>query len=129
MWQVLCTAAILSVDALLLGIFVLAGNTYERENITSWLRTNNTDPLTNEHMSSKKLVPNLTLRSAIAEWRMAHALPADEQSDTSTSSGDEQASTKQGGASTKLLAKVKRRDTKGKTRRSKNGDAPQFSGL
>ena len=40
-------------------------------------------------MESKKLVPNLALRSAIAEWRVTHALPIGEQIDATTSSGDE----------------------------------------
>ena len=104
-------------------VFVLAGNTYERVNITNWLRTNSTDPLTNEHMTSKKLVPNLTLRSAIAEWRITHALPADEQSESATSSGDEQAAMElgDGGTTCKPTANVKRRDAQGKTRRSKKG--------
>ena len=46
-----------------------AGNTYERRHIASWLHTHCTDPLTNERLESKKLVPNLSLRSAAAEWR------------------------------------------------------------
>ena len=131
--------AILSVDPCCVGLFVLTGNTYERENITNWLRTNNTDPITNERMESKKLVPNLTLRSAIAEWRVTHALPTGEQSDATTSSDDEQATLEvgnehaameagDGGTSaigkSELPANDKRRDTKSKTRRSKNLAGP-----
>lgn len=41
------------------------GNTYEREAIEAWLRTRNTSPLTNMPLTSKKLIPNITLRKLI----------------------------------------------------------------
>jgi hypothetical protein len=68
---------------------VRAGTTYERRHITSWLHTHCTDPLTNERLNSKKLVPNLALRSAAAEWREEH-VPLD--SSAATAFADERGS-------------------------------------
>jgi predicted ATPase len=113
------------------GLFVPAGNTYERENITNWLRTNNTDPITNKCMESKKLVPNLTIRSAIAEWRVTHALPTGEESDATTSSDDEQchAAMEASDGGTLAIGKselpTERRDAKSKTWRSKKLAEPR----
>ena len=45
-----------------------SGNTYERSAIEKWLQRNSTDPLTNARLTSKRLVPNNTLRSQIASW-------------------------------------------------------------
>mmetsp|Transcript_651 Transcript_651/g.1756 ORF Transcript_651/g.1756 Transcript_651/m.1756 type:complete len:266 (+) Transcript_651:1720-2517(+) len=51
-------------------VLVGSGNTYEREAITTWLRSHQTDPLSNVTIPSKDqvLVPNVALRSAIDEF-------------------------------------------------------------
>jgi hypothetical protein len=49
-----------------------AGQTYERAEIATWLRTKQTDPLTGKHLPSKWLVDNVSLRQAIARWRGEH---------------------------------------------------------
>ena len=49
-----------------------AGQTYEREAIATWLRTKKTDPLTGAKLPSKKLIPNVSLRQAIARWCEEH---------------------------------------------------------
>ena len=49
-------------------VTTVAGNTYEKEHIMAWFRTHQTDPLTNARMSSKRLVPNNSLRSQIQTW-------------------------------------------------------------
>ena len=49
-------------------VVTAGGNTYERELIANWLKAHSTDPLTNEPLRSKRLTPNLALRSAIAAW-------------------------------------------------------------
>ena len=53
-------------------VVTATGSTYEREHITCWLRTHSTDPLTNEQLRSKQLVPNLALRSLAATWIEQH---------------------------------------------------------
>ena len=45
------------------------GHTYERSAITNWLTTNHTSPLTNEVLKHKGLVPNISLRYVIQEWK------------------------------------------------------------
>ena len=49
-------------DPVLLGN---TGHTYERVAIESWLRNNNTDPLTNQSLNSSELIPNKALGRAI----------------------------------------------------------------
>ena len=49
-----------------------AGFSYERNAIEAWLRTHNTDPSTNVELSSKRVVPNITLRTLISEWKEKH---------------------------------------------------------
>ena len=49
-----------------------AGRTYEREAIAIWLRTKKMDPLTGAKLPSKKLIPNVSLRQAIARWCEEH---------------------------------------------------------
>jgi hypothetical protein len=48
------------------------GSTYEKEQIEHWLSKNKTDPKTNKKLTSKKLVPNHSLRSVIRQWRDDH---------------------------------------------------------
>ena len=48
------------------------GNTYERRAIEDWLRLHNTSPLTNIPLAHKSLIPNLTLKVLINEWKHKH---------------------------------------------------------
>lgn len=48
-------------------VCTVAGNTYDRVNISAWFRTHNTDPVSGTKMNSKKLVPNNLLRRLIAD--------------------------------------------------------------
>jgi len=50
-------------------ILVASGKTYERKDIEVWLTLHNTDPLTNEVLASKELLPVLALKNAIEEWK------------------------------------------------------------
>lgn len=43
------------------------GQTYERYYIEDWFAKNNTSPLTREELQSKKLIPNIKVKQAIAE--------------------------------------------------------------
>lgn len=45
------------------------GHTFEREAISAWLEKHDTCPMTRQVLTTKALVPNWGLRSAIAEWR------------------------------------------------------------
>ena len=47
------------------------GFSYERANIERWLRDNKTSPKTGKQLSSKRLVPNTTLKIAIADFPKA----------------------------------------------------------
>jgi hypothetical protein len=49
-------------------ILAADGNTYERYEITEWLRRKRTSPLTNVALENTWLTPNLVIRSAIKEW-------------------------------------------------------------
>jgi len=50
-------------------VSTMAGMTYSRSAIARWLREHDTDPLTNMTMTSRKLIPNFTVRVALTEWR------------------------------------------------------------
>ena len=52
-------------------VTTLAGNTYEKVSIMAWFRTHGTDPLTNARLTTKRLVPNNSLRSQIQAWVQA----------------------------------------------------------
>jgi len=52
-------------------VTTLAGNTYEKVSIMAWFRTHGTDPLTNARLTTKRLVPNNSLRSQIQAWMQA----------------------------------------------------------
>jgi hypothetical protein len=49
-------------------MLIATGRTYEGDTITEWMVNHDTDPLTNETITDKTLVPNLTLKQTIAEW-------------------------------------------------------------
>ena len=53
-------------------VFTASGQTYERDTISQWLRTKQTDPISNARLPNKKLVPNFALRGAIEQWKEAH---------------------------------------------------------
>ena len=44
------------------------GHSYERANISRWLRENNTSPATGNQLASGLLIPNHALRNAIEDW-------------------------------------------------------------
>jgi len=50
-------------------VFTEDGFTYERSAIEEWLKANNTSPMTNEVLESKRVRPNHALRSAVDEYR------------------------------------------------------------
>jgi hypothetical protein len=45
------------------------GFTYERESIELWLSDHDTSPATGDAMSDKRLIPNISLRGQIIEWK------------------------------------------------------------
>ncbi|EQC39464.1 hypothetical protein SDRG_02908 [Saprolegnia diclina VS20] len=45
------------------------GHTYERAQIAKWLQTHETSPITNCKLATKALLPNHTLKQAIAEFQ------------------------------------------------------------
>ena len=49
------------------------GFSYERSAIEAWLRSHNTSPKTNEPLVHKNLIPNLTLKALINDWRHNNA--------------------------------------------------------
>ena len=49
------------------------GQTYERREIETWLRTHRTSPLTNLRLANKTLTPNIALRKAIEEYKATPA--------------------------------------------------------
>ena len=46
------------------------GHTYERAEISAWLRHNSTSPISNAELQHKQLVPNHALKRLIADWRV-----------------------------------------------------------
>ena len=46
-------------------VMTTLGHTYDRHSIEEWLRNHNTDPMTNEMLPSKQLIPNHALRGMI----------------------------------------------------------------
>jgi hypothetical protein len=50
------------------------GFTYEHEFIHSWLQNHDNSPMTNLRLPNKALIPNLSLKSAISEWRSQQRL-------------------------------------------------------
>jgi hypothetical protein len=52
-------------------VLLTSGNCYDRSSIEQWLRTKNTDPLTNVPLQSKTLIPNRPLRGLIEQHSSA----------------------------------------------------------
>ena len=50
-------------------VSTIDGQTYERGAIEQWFRNRNTSPLTGALLDDKRLIPNISLRNAIEEWR------------------------------------------------------------
>eukprot|EP01126_Amoeba_proteus_P036078 TRINITY_DN3662_c0_g1_i1.p1 TRINITY_DN3662_c0_g1~~TRINITY_DN3662_c0_g1_i1.p1 ORF type:complete len:141 (-),score=31.01 TRINITY_DN3662_c0_g1_i1:124-546(-) len=50
------------------------GSTYERRAIETWLQTKNTDPTSGVVLKNKTLVPILSLKNAIEEWKQQQLL-------------------------------------------------------
>jgi len=50
------------------------GQSYERDAITRWLQEHDTSPGTGDPLESKRLIPNIRLRSAIRDWLAQHGL-------------------------------------------------------
>ena len=44
------------------------GQSYDREGIERWLDQHDTSPITGERLESRRLIPNIRLRSAVQEW-------------------------------------------------------------
>lgn len=53
------------------------GFTYEREAIRAWLLTNDVSPMTGARLVSRLLMPNVTLRTLVRDYRQHHGLPED----------------------------------------------------
>lgn len=45
------------------------GNTYERRDMEMWLINHNTDPMTNEELPNKNLIPNKIIKTSIIEYK------------------------------------------------------------
>ncbi len=50
-------------------VMTLLGKTYERKYIADWLKDHDTDPLTNDKLPGKMLIPNDLVRGMILEWK------------------------------------------------------------
>jgi hypothetical protein len=50
-------------------VMTVDGSSYERASIEAWFQKTDRDPLTNEIVTSKALIPNKTLKSAIQAAR------------------------------------------------------------
>jgi len=50
-------------------VMTATGATYEKSQITQWLLKNSRDPMTNQELDKKTLVPNQSLKKAIEQWR------------------------------------------------------------
>ena len=57
------------------------GHTYNRPEISTWLKSHKSSPITREHLVGSAggtyLVPNRALRSALEDWRRTHGYSAD----------------------------------------------------
>ena len=50
-------------------VTTILGYTYERAFIEEWFKKHNTDPLTNENLSSKVLVPNRLIKREVEDFK------------------------------------------------------------
>ena len=49
------------------------GIKYNRREIKEWFKTHDTSPKTGEILKSKSLIPNISIRNAIEEWKKSNA--------------------------------------------------------
>jgi acid stress-induced BolA-like protein IbaG/YrbA len=47
------------------------GHTYEYRAIKAWLNKSNTSPVTKQRLEHATIIPNISLRSAIQEWKLS----------------------------------------------------------
>ena len=52
-------------------VLTSTGHTYERQAIEHWLHSHDRDPMTNQVLPSKALIPNISLRNTIQSRRQA----------------------------------------------------------
>jgi hypothetical protein len=56
------------------AMLVETGHSYETAEIRRWLDTHDTCPISRQKLRSKQLVPNLSLKRAIADWAASHGV-------------------------------------------------------
>lgn len=47
------------------------GHTYEYKAIKAWLEKSNMSPVTKQMMQHASIIPNISLRSAIQQWKLS----------------------------------------------------------
>eukprot|EP01028_Stygiella_incarcerata_P004420 TRINITY_DN1966_c0_g1_i3.p1 TRINITY_DN1966_c0_g1~~TRINITY_DN1966_c0_g1_i3.p1 ORF type:complete len:136 (-),score=33.01 TRINITY_DN1966_c0_g1_i3:134-541(-) len=57
-------------------VVTMDGHTYDRDAIARWLQDSDRSPMTNRPLSSKQLIPNLTLKKVIDDFQYRRALQA-----------------------------------------------------
>ena len=62
----------ISCDLMVDPVVTCFGQTFERAEIFQWFRHRDTDPVTNQRVQTKRLVPNLVLRQLIQAWQEMH---------------------------------------------------------
>ena len=45
------------------------GHSYERVAIEDWIEKKGTSPITNQIFTTKEVIPNITLRKAVEDWK------------------------------------------------------------
>ena len=53
------------------------GNTYEKSAIEAWFLYHDTSPLTNVKLATKKIIPNLTLKKLIDQFKEENKIAAE----------------------------------------------------
>eukprot|EP01035_Chromulina_nebulosa_P021988 gene21988-28463_t len=53
-------------------VSTIYGNTYSREHIERWFQTHDTDPMNNERVPTKYLVPNRAIQDALDDYNKQH---------------------------------------------------------
>lgn len=66
-------------------VLVETGQTYERAMIKKWLRTHDSDPISNQQLKTKRIVPNVALRHTIEDWLHQNSVRAQERESTLSS--------------------------------------------
>ncbi|GLC39031.1 hypothetical protein PLESTB_001285400 [Pleodorina starrii] len=68
-------------------MLVESGYTFEREAIEAHFRNSNNNPLTNQPLSSKAVIPNTSLRALIEDWLSEHGLTAEQANELEPGGG------------------------------------------